>query len=154
MDLFKQEKVEENKAETVVLAGSPLSTHWVLPSPSRNKQLTFPSTAPSSHPALGSCRSCVVLGRRDGAFFKKKKQQKASTCQEKKKSNIFSVVSWLWKGDVTAMENGQILRAIKNGFAFSPSSPPVSFHVLHFLQSDFLLSSKYRFQVPEHGAAV
>lgn len=86
--------------------------------------------------------------------FLKKKQQKASTCQEKKKSNIFSVVSWLWKGDVTAMENGQILRAIKNGFAFSPSSLPVSFHVLHFLQSDFLLSSKYRFQVPEHGAVV
>lgn len=87
-----------------------------------------------------------------------KKPQKSNRNQvparKKKKSNIFSVVSWLWKGDVTAMENGQILRAIKNGFAFSPSSPPASFHVLHFLQSDFLLSSKYRFQVPEHGAAV
>lgn len=29
--------------------------------------------------------------------------------RKKKKSNIFSIVSWLWKGDVTAMENGQIL---------------------------------------------
>lgn len=89
MDLFKEGKVEENKAETVVLAGSPLSTHWVLPSPSRNKQLTFPSTAPSSHPAWGSWRSCVVLGRRDGAFKKKNKTTESKYLPGKKKNQTY-----------------------------------------------------------------
>lgn len=70
-DLFKEGKVEENKAEPVILSGSPLSTHQVLPSPSINKQLIVPST-PQFSPSLG------LLEKSCGAGEKKKQTQKTN----------------------------------------------------------------------------